>query len=189
VFRITPLWRADLERTLDRARAAQPTYAAVGATQSFEFPNGFRHDRHELVLGDASVFERAREGLSRWQAHVGAGAKVHPGNSVEEDETVLVLIGSGPVQIVAPCRIVYVIDEADRFGLGYGTLPGHPECGEESFVIERGAAGTVFRVTAFSRPTGLLSRAGAPVARSVQLHFTDRYLRALARYVGGEAAD
>ena len=34
----------------------------------------------------------------------------------------------------APCRVVYVIDEPDIRGFAYGTLPGHPESGEERFV-------------------------------------------------------
>ena len=43
----------------------------------------------------------------------------------------------GPVQMVVPCRIVSVFKEVDSFGFAYGTLPGHPERGEESFVLER----------------------------------------------------
>lgn len=103
-------------------------------------------------------------------------------------DTVLVLLASGPLQIIAPCRIVYVIDEPERFGLAYGTLPGHPECGEEAFVLGREATGTVFYITAFSRPAVLLTRVGAPIARRLQLRFTDRYLEALARYVAEEGS-
>lgn len=82
VFRIPPASRKNLERALDQVRAAQPTYAAVGATATGQLPGGFRHDRHELRLGDASTFDRAKEGLSRWQVHVGAGAGVFPGDTI-----------------------------------------------------------------------------------------------------------
>ena len=180
MFRFAPFWRKDLDRALERARAAQPTYQELGGTRNAQLPDGFHHDRRELRLGDASVFERAREGLSKWQAHVLAGAEVYPGNSLGEGETVLVLPGFGPLQVIAPCRIVYVTDEVDRFGLGYGTLPGHPECGEESFIVHRDGHATIFRITAFSRPSGIVTRVGAPVARRVQLRFTDRYLQGLA---------
>jgi uncharacterized protein (UPF0548 family) len=98
------------------------------------------------------------------------------------------MVGFGPAQIIAPCRIVYVIDEPDRFGFGYGTLPGHPECGEESFVVERDGDITVFRIMSFSRPAGTVARLGAPVARRIQLRFIDRYLDALARYVAEDAS-
>lgn len=53
------------------------------------------------------AFDRAKEGLRRWQAHVGAGATVFPGDRISQGETVLVLLRFGPLQIVAPCRIVY----------------------------------------------------------------------------------
>jgi uncharacterized protein (UPF0548 family) len=80
-----------------------------------------------------------------------------------------------------------VVDDRDRFGFGYGTLPGHPECGEESFVVERNSDATVFRITAFSRPADIVARVGAPVARRLQVRFTGRYLQALVRYVAEDA--
>jgi uncharacterized protein (UPF0548 family) len=184
VFRFVPASTIDLQRALDRAGGDRPTYDDPGATRKEPLPEGFRHDHHERRLGDGLVFERAREGLSRWVAHAGAGVRVFPGTTVADGDTVLVLLGFGPVQVIAPCRIVYVIDEQDRFGFAYGTLPGHPESGEESFVVERDPEGTtVFRITAFSRPATPMTRMGAPVARRVQLRVTRRYLEALARSV------
>lgn len=55
------------------------------------------------------------------------------------------------------CRIVYVVDESgpiSRFGLAYGTLPGHVERGEERFMIEwnRGDNSVWYDILAFSRP-------------------------------------
>ena len=35
----------------------------------------------------------------------------------------------GPLTAVAVCRIVAVVDEPDRYGFAYGTLPGHTERG------------------------------------------------------------
>jgi uncharacterized protein (UPF0548 family) len=161
---------------------AQPTCQELGETRSTDFPDGFHHDQRRLRLGDDSLFGRAKEGLKTWQAHRLAGAEVFPGNNFGEGETVLVLIRLGPVQVIAPCRIVYVVDEADRFGFGYGTLPGHPESGEESFIVNRDGDDTVFCVSSFSRPSGIATRIGAPVARRIQVHFTIKYLQALALY-------
>jgi uncharacterized protein (UPF0548 family) len=43
------------------------------------------------------------------------------------------------VTVAAPWRVVYVTDEPDRFGFGFGcgTRPGHPEAGEEAFHLVR----------------------------------------------------
>lgn len=173
-----------LSRLLAGARRQNLTYEAVGWTARTALPPGFLHDHHERRLSGADSFERAKLGLKRWAAHKGAGARIFPGGAPEEGETVLVGLTLGPLHIVAPGRIVYVIEEPDRFGFAYGTLPGHPECGEESFLVERGRDGeSVFRIRAFSRPAHPLARLGAPLARRIQLRITARYLDALAAYV------
>ena len=89
-------------------------------------------------------------------------------------------IGVGLLSVVAPCRVVLVIDEPDRCGFAYGTLPGHPESGEESFMVERRPDATLtLAITAFSRPAATLSKISAPLGRRIQDLFTSRYLRAL----------
>jgi uncharacterized protein (UPF0548 family) len=79
-----------------------------------------------------------------------------------------------------PARVVYVIDEPDRKGFAYGTLPGHPERGEEAFVVERRADDSVWLVIrAFSRPSNVFFWASYPALRIMQAIFTARYERAL----------
>ena len=86
----------------------------------------------------------------------------------------------GPVHVDAPVRIVWTIDDEHEVGFGYGTLRGHPESGEEAFVVEHHDDDSVwFVLRAFSRPATLLSRLGAPIARLEQRRYTARYLRAL----------
>jgi uncharacterized protein (UPF0548 family) len=118
--------------------------------------------------------------------HVRSGLSTFPsGQLLAVDCTVLVAVRKGPLAIVAPCRVVYVIEEVDRFGFAYGTLPGHPEQGEESFVVERSEDGVVrFAVTAFSRPQELLVRLAGPIPRLIQKRATGAYLRAM-----GELSD
>ncbi len=78
--------------------------------------------------------------------------------------------------------MIWTVDEADRVGFAYGTLPGHPECGEESFVVSSDARGDVwFEIRAFSRPGTWYVRLGAPVSRLIQRSITELYLRALTR--------
>ena len=74
-----------------------------------------------------------------------------------------------------------MVDESDRRGFAYGTLPGHPECGEELFLVryDPTTRDVIAEVTAFSRHATWWSRLGAPVTSLMQLLITDRYLRAL----------
>jgi uncharacterized protein (UPF0548 family) len=94
---------------------------------------------------------------------------------------VLLGAGAGPIRVHAPCRVVYVTDEPARRGFAYGTLPGHPETGEEAFLVSRTDDGTVtFTITGFSRPATPLARMTAPLGRAIQDRITTRYLRTLA---------
>ncbi|MGN6502732.1 MAG: DUF1990 family protein [Pseudolysinimonas sp.] len=86
-----------------------------------------------------------------------------------------------------PARVVYVIDEPLRKGFAYGTLPGHPERGEEAFVVEYRDDDSVWlTIRAFSRPANALFWLGYPVLRLLQEFFTRRYERALAGPIEGE---
>lgn len=79
-----------------------------------------------------------------------------------------------------PVRVVYVIDEPERRGAAFGTLPGHPLDGEELFLVERGDDDSVwFTVRIFSRPANGFWRAVSPALRLVQALLVRRYLREL----------
>jgi uncharacterized protein (UPF0548 family) len=166
---------------LDEARRSDPTYAPVGVTLTgAPLPAGYRPDRHQILLSDRpEVFDTASEGLRTWQAHRGAGATVTPDSAPAEGETVLVSIRKGLIAVVAPCRIVGVWADANRYGFAYGTLPGHPEQGEEAFVVRRAPMGVIFEVVAFSRPADLPARLGGPLTRLVQRNATRGYLEGL----------
>ena len=161
------------------------TYDEVGATRG-EMPNGYRHDRHVAVLGQGDgVFERAADGVRRWEAHRGAGMTLRPDvPELREGATMVQALTLPLVSAVAACRIVYLVDEANAFGFAYGTLPAHPEQGEEAFTVHRDAEGVVtFVIAAFSRPHHSLARIGGPLTRRIQLHTTQRYLDALKAFV------
>ena len=159
--------------------AARPLpYQEVGATAG-PLPAGYHHVRKSAVIGRGRTrFEQAAaEGL-RWGMLRGAGLRVDataPAAQVGAD----VLVHLGPV--VAPCRVVYVVDKLNRRGFAYGTLPGHAERGEESFLVryDPDTEEVHAEVTAFSRHATWWSRLGSPVTSLVQRAITDRYLRAL----------
>jgi uncharacterized protein (UPF0548 family) len=159
--------------------AALPlTYAEVGATAG-PLPAGYHHLQKSAVIGRGrSRFDDAAQKCIRWGMLRGARLRV---DATSEIATVgsEVIVHLGPVR--APCRVVYVIDEPDRRGFAYGTLPGHPESGEERFVVRYDpATDEVYaEVTAFSRHGTWWSRLGSPVTSVAQRMITDRYLRAL----------
>jgi uncharacterized protein (UPF0548 family) len=96
-------------------------------------------------------------------------------------DTANLLIPFGPLRVGAPVRVVYVIDEPDRKGFAYGTLPGHPESGEEAWVLTRSDDGSIWlSIRAFSRPSAAYWWFVYPVLRIAQAVYTRRYERALA---------
>jgi uncharacterized protein (UPF0548 family) len=189
VLRFTHLGESGLRSVLDGQADESLTYAEVGGTQLPGLPAGYNHDRYSVALGDNS-FDAAKRGIREWRAHVDSGVEVFPpGAAIEAGTNVVLGIRLGPLYAIAACRIVYVCDEVDRFGFAYGTLPEHPERGEEAFMIERDATGQVrFAITAFSRPAAAVTRLAQPLARIVQQRTTQRYLDALRAYVVGRSA-
>jgi uncharacterized protein (UPF0548 family) len=96
-------------------------------------------------------------------------------------DTVMLGIRFGPLRVKAPARVVYVIDEPTRRGFAYGTMPGHPESGEEAFIVEKNEDGSVWLlIRAFSRPSKWYWRLVSPVLRLTQAFYTRRYGRSLA---------
>lgn len=171
---------SDQAQRLAALASAELTYAERGATRDPVMPDGYHHLSRDRSIGHGrEAFERAGEGLFTWQMHRDFGFAVAA--SAERAESgVVVALRWGPISI--PCRVVYLVDTPDRKGFGYGTLPGHPERGEESFTVELMADGKVrARVRAFSRPATLLARAGGPVTRLTQQWATNRYVKVLGR--------
>jgi uncharacterized protein (UPF0548 family) len=168
-------------RGYQRSCAAALTYPEVGATRDPALPTGYHHLQRKVRLGHgAEVFSGARQGLMSWDVQRNAGATVYPLETPpREGLTVFVGLGFGPARITARCRVVWT-DEPGRVGFAYGTLPGHPERGEESFVVTQDDDGEVwFTVRAFSEQATWYSRIGAPVSAMVQRLVTERYLKAL----------
>ena len=86
----------------------------------------------------------------------------------------------GPFTVTAPVRVVYVVDEVDRVGFAYGTMKGHPESGEEAFIVEKHDDDSVWlTIRAFSRASTWYYRLAWPILRAQQAKFTTRYLRVL----------
>jgi uncharacterized protein (UPF0548 family) len=166
------------DRPTQEAALSDLTYPEVGATDG-ELPGGYHHLRASRVIGHGSAaFEAAASALLSWQMHARAGVQKISGPDVA---TVGRDVAFRWLLLRFECRVVSVIDDPRRRGFTYGTLARHPERGEERFVVELDPSTQVVTatITAFSKPSGWLARAGGGVARLVQARMTQRYLRAL----------
>ena len=149
------------------------TYPELGATAEAELPAGYRHVRRSLVLGHGDdVRRRALDALLHWRMHRAAGLHVTPQREeVRAGEVVVQRLGIGPIGLTIPCRVVRVtLDDGRGGGFAYGSLPGHPEIGEESFTVR-----------AFAKPAIRLTRIAPPVTHLAQDVALRRYLHALRR--------
>lgn len=174
-----------LDRMLAVARDSSLTYDHVGTTMPPVDVRGPVRQRH-LVLGHGpGAFERAVLGLRQWSCHDGIGATVHPGDAaIEAGESLLVVLPVGPACILVPNRVVAVIDEPGRFGFAYGTLDGHQEHGEESFLAELLDDGTVRGTISVHAVAGTLpARVASPAVMGLQRLAVTRYLSAWRRFV------
>jgi uncharacterized protein (UPF0548 family) len=167
-----------------RLRDAPLTYDAVGTARSGAVPDGFRGGHRSAVVGSGRAdLERAAAALFDWRAQRAAGLRVRATGPAWEPGTVVVLTAGLPrLGYDIPCRVVWARTDGDERGFGYGTLPGHPESGEEAFLVRRTTAGdVVFAVRVFARLASPLARLGGPVSTVVQRLATARYLSAIRR--------
>jgi len=158
------------------------TYDEVGATAG-RMPPGYHHVRARRVVGHGREdFARAADALLAGEAQRRAGARVefshHP--PMRQGSRVTMRLGFGILSFRIPCLVVWAERTETLAGFAYGTLPGHPERGEERFTLTLAPSGdVVFDIAAFSSPGRWFTRLGTPVGRRVQSWMTQRYLRAL----------
>ena len=167
--------------------AARYEYASIAALSwGIQRNSGFR-----VTLADAppEVSEASYTPVSFTES----GEPIVPMTTDDEDE---VVYGSDGTRLLAPgdtamlgiglgikfpVRVIYVVDEPRRRGFAYGTLRGHPEDGEESWLIEHRDDDSVWiTIRAFSRPANRWWWCVYPALRVMQEFYTRRYLRALA---------
>jgi uncharacterized protein (UPF0548 family) len=149
---------------------------------------GYTRDTASARVGGAADFERLADLLLTWQVQRRSGIRVLDAGgdapAVAEGLRVLLdvrITGIGGLQakLGAPVRVVSVLRGPDTVGFVYGTLPDHPERGEEAFLLHRRGDDTVLELRALSRPAmpyALL----APLARRFQRRTAERYLAARA---------
>ncbi|WP_406089606.1 DUF1990 family protein [Streptomyces sp. NBC_01013] len=167
------------------------TYPEAGATRLGPLPDGYHHLHHRTEVGHGRAdLEAAGAAITEFRMHRVSGAEVRASAPrAEPGASVRVPLGAGPFRFSAPCRVVWAEYGPERIGFAYGTLPRHPECGEECFVAELAEDGTVsFTVMAFSRPVRWYTRLAGPLVPVVQHWYARRLGRTLRRIVTEERA-
>ena len=164
------------------------TYPEVGATGDDTLPAGYQHAEHTAVVGSGrAAFERAAAAVFDWRAQRGAGLRVRADGPASEPGTVVVLTAGLPrLGYDIPCRVVWAATDGDERGFAYGTLPGHPESGEERFVVRLTPEGdVVYEIRVFFRLASPAARLAGPLSLVLQRLATARYVSAVRRAAGG----
>jgi uncharacterized protein (UPF0548 family) len=164
---------------LQAARNLPGSYGIALNTQcgpdELHVPKGFDrdHTRGEIGRGFAD-FEAARSAFREWR-HFDLGwvRVANPEARIEPEEIVAVEACALGLWSLNFSRILYVIDEPDRFGYGYGTTALHVERGEERFLLEYyPTSGAVYYdLLAVSQPAHWMARLAYPYTRSRQRRF------------------
>jgi uncharacterized protein (UPF0548 family) len=154
------------------------TYPEVGATAGL-MPPGYKHLGYAAHIGMGQLrFDQAADAVMHWGMQHGAGLRIQATSDVVEVGTVVIV---KMAFLKAPCRVVYVVDEPHVRGFAYGTLPGHPESGEERFVVRHDpvTSAVYAEVSSFSRPATWWSKLGGPITSLAQRMVNKRYVHAV----------
>jgi uncharacterized protein (UPF0548 family) len=179
VFFLTRPGPKAIERLLERSRGLGFNYREVGATAlGRPLPEDYVIDRYGARLGSGGrTFASAKRAIEHFVMYPAPWTQVIAPDGVASGAVFGTLVRHLGFWSLNPCRIIDVVDERSqqgaRFGFAFGTLRGHAERGEERFeVVWRAQSDSVrYEVVAFSRPSELLARLGAPIARRYQLRF------------------
>jgi uncharacterized protein (UPF0548 family) len=108
------------------------------------------------------------------------------GPSSEPGTVVVLTAGLPRLGYDIPCRVVWALTEGDERGFAYGTLPGHPESGEECFLVRLTPEGAgVYEIHVFFRLASPLARLGGPLSLLLQRVATELYVSAIHRAARG----
>jgi uncharacterized protein (UPF0548 family) len=186
MFLLTKPNEERIRRFLSTQKEEAFTYqeADIAAYQS---PRGYKVDHNRIKLGEgADVFLKSVEAIKRWEMfNIGWLELCWPNAPIEIGTTVAVLVDLRCCWSLNACRITRVFDEDPRrYGFAYGTLPGHAESGQESFIVEWNSDddSVWYDLFAYSRPNQILAKLGYPVARALQKRFARDSMRAMRRW-------
>ena len=101
-------------------------------------PGGWRVWRRQVYLGSGNAFwEQSAAALLRWEVKTRSGFRISTQDKVCSGAKLQIIVPVGPVSIHEPVEVVDVVECGNLAGFAYRTLPGHPVCGEEAFILRR----------------------------------------------------
>jgi uncharacterized protein (UPF0548 family) len=192
----------DVIRAYLARQANEPfSYDCIGCTRKNPpRRRGWKIDHERVLLGTGrETFERACRAIERWEMFPAEVASLCWPALPREGLEVAVLYRASLVKLwmLFPARIVYVVDHPverggraiEQYGFAYGTLPDHPERGEERFLVEwdRGDDRVWYDLLAMSQPAHWLARLGYFYTRMEQARFRRFSCRAMQLSAAEEA--
>lgn len=141
----------------------------------------YRRPEISAIVGNGdAVWEHATHEVLRWGVKTASGFAVDMPGPVEPGDRVLVTARVLAITVVEPVEVVAVIEEADRVGFAYRTLPGHPVTGEEAFIVHRDGNLVRLTVRSLTRPAPQQPWHGLyPLLRIAQQIARRRYPKAM----------
>ncbi len=145
---------------------------------------GYRRSEVSAPIGSGDEqWMRAAADILRWRVKTASGFLVggtaDPPRVIPGQRQVITARVLG-VTVTEPVEVVRVVDDPDRVGFSYRTLPGHPVAGEEAFIVERNGDEVRIVVRSLTRAAPQQPwRALFPVLLVAQRVAKRRYLRAL----------
>lgn len=145
---------------------------------------GYRRSEVSAPIGSGDEqWMRASTDILRWRVKTASGFLVggaaDPPRVTAGQRQVITTCILG-ITVTEPVEVVCVVDEPDRVGFAYRTLPGHPVAGEEAFIVERDGDAVRIVVRSLTRAAPQQPwRALFPVLLIAQRVAKRRYLRAL----------
>jgi uncharacterized protein (UPF0548 family) len=166
------------------------SYSEVGATKpGGRLPDGYNHLRRRMRVGTGQAdFEAAGAAVVEWRLFEGMHVRPRFDRpQADPGARVTLYLGVGRLSFRATCEVVWAVAEPRLKGFGYGTLPGHPERGEESFLVELDDQDAVWlTITAFSVGDAWYTRLAGPLVPVFQNTYAlccGRVLRGILRRV------
>ncbi|MBF0380482.1 MAG: DUF1990 domain-containing protein [Magnetococcales bacterium] len=165
------------------------TYDEVGISKdgplSEDHPiaNNFKLINRQFNIGEGEKsYQSAKKAFIRWGMFDLDWVNVKPTTPMKEDYLFGIVSHVMGVWSVNVCKIIYLIDDSgpiERFGLGYGTLPGHAICGEERLTVafNQETGKVSYDIFSFSTESQLIAKISSFHLRTLQNRFANASAR------------
>lgn len=182
MFHFTKPDRSSFENFLADAQSDAFSYSEVGSTAA-ELTENYTIDHNCCELGTGlEIFRAAKEAMDNWEMfNIGWVELCEKRPPIIAGQTIALQIEHFGFYSLNATRIVYTIDEPNRYGFAYGTLTQHGEIGEERFTVDLDEqTNTVsYDILAMSRPSHILAKLGYPLTRYLQRRFAADSMQAM----------